>query len=57
MKFKHYILTRWNLLDSKTDIYNNPLIENPERWMQHRMELFEKYTLPSLKSQTCQNFT
>jgi len=54
---KHYIFTRWNLLDRETDIYNNPKIKNPEKWMAHRIKLFEKYTLPSLKKQTNQNFT
>jgi len=55
--FKHYIFTRWNLLDTNTTIYNNPAIDNPEVWMKHRMELFEKYTLPSVMLQTCKNFT
>lgn len=29
---------------------------DPETWMQHRMELFFQYTLPSMINQTCQNF-
>ena len=55
--FKHYIFTRWNLLDANTTIYNNPNVKNPEEWMEHRMKLFDEYTLPSVMCQTCTNFT
>ena len=58
--FKHYVFTRFNLLDDfdglKT-VYNNPDIPDPDGWMEHRMELFENFCLPSLKAQTCQNLT
>lgn len=57
MKFNHYILTRFNLLNPTTDIYNNPKIDNPKEWMQHRINLFDKYTLPSIMKQTCKDFT
>lgn len=49
--FKHFIFTRWNLLDDKTTIYNNPAITNPEGWMDHRIKLFEKYCLPNVMLQ------
>ena len=55
--FKHYIFTRWNLQDDKIDIYNNPLIPDPEEWMEHRMKLFDEITLPSVMMQTCRDFT
>lgn len=55
MIFKHYILTRWNLLDAKTDVYNFGH-KNPNEWMQYRIFLFDKYCLPSIMNQTCQNF-
>ena len=55
-KFKHYILTRWNLIDPATDIYNYG-INDPEDWMRHRINLFERYCLPSIMAQTCQDFT
>lgn len=55
MKFKHYILTRFNLLDTKTDVYN--YLDDPHDWMRHRVVLFEKYTLSSMMKQTCQDFT
>lgn len=51
---QHFILTRFNLL-----IFN----KNKEgkkvrtiKWLEHRFMLFEKYCLPSVKNQTCQDF-
>ena len=55
--FKHYLFTRWNLLDKDTTIYNNPSIKDPEAWIKHRIKLFDKYTLPSVMTQTCRDFT
>ncbi len=55
MKFKHYILTRWNLLDTENDIYNS--VDDPQDWMRHRVILFEKYCLPAMMNQTCKDFT
>lgn len=57
MDFKHFILTRFNL-----GIYDNnsayaEKIKDPDRWMAHRVELFERYCLPSVMKQTCQDFT
>jgi len=54
--FKHYIFTRWNLSMEGQSVYNNPKIPDPEEWMQHRIKLFETYTLPSVMNQTCRNF-
>jgi hypothetical protein len=54
--FKHYIFTRWNLLNANTTIYNNPAVENPEEWMEHRMKLFDELTLPSVMCQTNRDF-
>lgn len=53
---KHYIFTRWNLLTDSSDLYNNSLIKDKDSWMRHRVELFEKYTLPSVMKQTNKNF-
>jgi hypothetical protein len=55
--FKHFLFTRWNLLDSQTTIYNNPKVKDPGEWMEHRMKLFDEYTLPSVMAQTERNFT
>lgn len=55
--FKHYILTRFNL-----GIYDpagpyHKTVKTPRAWLKHRIQLFEKYTLPSVQRQTCQDFT
>lgn len=46
---KHYILTRFN-----KGIYAKA---NAAEWMQHRMDLFDRYTAPSIERQTCKDFT
>jgi len=51
---KHYILTRFNLGLYTTNPHK---IADPDQWMQHRIALFRKYTLPSLQDQTCQDYT
>jgi len=53
-EFRHYILTRFNI-----GLYRLPtgLTVSPEEWMEHRLRLFTALTLPSMRSQTCQNFT
>ena len=51
---QHYILTRFNLL-----LWNKAKDGRKVRttkWLEHRFSLFEKYCLPSIKSQTCQDF-
>lgn len=57
--FKHYLITRFNV------ILNNPTLEldkegketQTDAWLESRFDLFERYTLPSIKNQTCKNFT
>ena len=51
---QHFILTRFNLL-----IFNKNKAGEKVRtikWLEHRFALFEKYCLPSVKNQTCQDF-
>lgn len=57
--FKHFIFTRWNLLgpDPNLNIYTNPQVKDPEAWMEHRCNLFNEITLPSVMLQTNTNFT
>jgi hypothetical protein len=43
--FNHFILTRVNYTNSSKE------------WLSHRIELFEKYTIPSILKQTSKNFT
>ena len=52
--FKHYILTRFNVglygPDSQAAV-------GPDQWMEHRLRLFESFTVPCLAKQSCQDFT
>ena len=50
MMFDHYILTRFNL-----GLYDKH--PDPEAWMDKRIELFERYTLPSMMRQTATGWT
>lgn len=56
MAYEHYILTKFNL-----GLYSNPnkrrVKVKPDVWMEHRLSLFEKVTLSSIKNQSCQNFS
>ena len=47
--FKHYIQTKFNV-----GIYKR---KNAEEWMAHRINLFERFTYPSVMNQTVSNFT
>ena len=52
MKYKHIILTRFNLqFELGNDIYIQP------SWLDERFRLFKRYCLPSIVGQTNQNFT
>lgn len=54
-KLNHFILTRFNLkLWWKEDKNHQPI--QTEKWLEERFRLFERYTWPSLKAQTCQDF-
>ena len=53
-ELQHFILTRFNLL-----LWNKSKDGRKVRstkWLEHRFSLFEKYCLPSVKNQTCQDF-
>ena len=49
-KFKHYILTKYNI-----GLYDRDL--DPDDWMQEREYLFENYALRSLCNQRCKDYT
>ena len=62
MDFKHYIITRFNLRVhygcELKDPDNDPMQRIfDEDYLEERFDLFEKYTLPSIKNQVNQNFT
>jgi len=53
--FEHFILTRFNLkLSFKKDKKGNNL--NNNKWMEHRIKLFEKFCFPSMVNQSNLNF-
>lgn len=56
MAYKHYILTRFNagLYDESFKLKDKI---SPDAWMEHRLALFEKFTLSSIMNQSCQNFS
>ncbi len=57
--YKHYLITRFNL------VLNNPMFESDksgrsvqtESWLAGRFDLFDNYTIPSIKNQRCKDFT
>ena len=53
-QIQHFILTRFNLLLWNKDKEGAKV--RTTKWLKHRFLLFEKYCLPSIKHQTCQNF-
>ena len=58
LSFEHYILTRFNLsLYSATKKVRSGKRIVPDEWMVSRFRLWERYCVPSICAQTCQNFT
>ncbi len=58
--FKHIIISRFNVRSNDLKIdeqqtRSGGALLTPE-WMEHRIDLFEKYFLSSLQQQTCRNF-
>ncbi len=55
--FDHYIITRFNLRNPNWEAKNGgkPLLT--DTWMDNRFRLFENFCLPTVLSQTNQNFT
>lgn len=51
---KHFILTRFNLRLWRKDKHG--LNTQTEEWLNERCKLFERYTLPSVVGQSCQDF-
>ena len=52
--FYHFILTRFNLLLWNKD--KGGCKVRSKSWLEHRFSLFERYCLPSVKGQACQDF-
>ena len=53
-RIQHFILTRFNLLLWNKDKEGKKV--RSASWLTHRFELFERYCLPSIIGQTCQEF-
>lgn len=54
MELQHFLLTRFNILLWRLDKEGSKV--RTTKWLEHRFALFEKYCLPSIKNQTCQDF-
>lgn len=50
----HFLLTRFNLCLWNKDKKGAEI--NREAWLEERLELFERYTLPSVQNQSCRDF-
>ncbi len=53
--FKHYLITRFNLYRAKSHTAATPKGLQSD-WLSRRIDLFEKYCLPSVLNQISQNF-
>lgn len=53
-ELQHFLLTRFNILLWRQDKEGKKV--RTTKWLDHRFTLFEKYCLPSIKNQTCQDF-
>jgi hypothetical protein len=53
VSFTHIVLTRFSLRSSGVGFHG----EWEPGWLERRLELFERYCLPSMHRQSCQNFT
>lgn len=62
MKSKHFLLSRFNTPYPPDPNYPESLYENSRKraldpvWLDHRIELFERWCLPSVIAQTVRNF-
>jgi hypothetical protein len=54
MKIKHFLITRFNLPLFSKDKYGAPT--RTDAWLSRRFTLFEKYTIPSVSAQDCEDF-
>ena len=51
---QHFILTRFNLRIWRQDKHGSAV--RTREWLEHRIDLFEKYCFPSIANQTCKDF-
>lgn len=56
MTFEHYIVTRFNLPIFQAKVGGASSKSCDKNYLRYRFELFERYCMPSIMNQTCQNF-
>ncbi len=57
MSFRHYVITCLNVgVYSHRGVRGNDELTG-DAWMEHRVRLFETFTLPGIRGQRCRNFT
>ena len=56
MTFEHYIVTRFNLPIFQAKVGGASSNSCDKNYLRYRFELFERYCMPSIMNQTCQNF-
>ena len=56
MTFKHFIVTRFNLPIFQPKFGGEAVSRLDEGYLSYRFGLFERFCLPSIKGQTCQDF-
>ena len=55
--FQHYIITRFNLPIFKGELRDGASINNLDsKYLRDRFNIFQRFTYPSIKNQTCQDF-
>ncbi len=55
-KISHFVVTRYNLSLYTDKSIRDKIGCDPDEWMARRIGLFTRFTVPSLKHQTCQDF-
>jgi len=63
VRFKHFLLTKFNLglypsrdYMARTDKRGLKPADDAERWMEHRLRIFEEYCIPSVMNQSNKDF-
>lgn len=56
MRIKHFVITRFNMPIFPTRTNGDKVKNNDVEFLNKRLDIFERYCMPSLKNQTCQDF-
>lgn len=56
MKYDHFLITRFNIPASNWKLDKNNNQVQDDVWLQKRIDLFERFCLPSVIAQTCKGF-